>query len=623
MRGSKGVPYRSKHVVAMLLTATLALAAGLAATGARGDTDQPPRDTTPTDPPQTLDVPEPHVDSGVASSPDRVRQEWEYMRGKARGGGVLRDWPPEAVAVEPNASQTQPAADEPPVDEPAEVFKSGAIVTIDTDISDVTRDSIERRVQAAIDRGAKIIVFELDTPGGMVTSALDICDYIKNLKGVKTVAWIHPQAYSAGSMIATACNEIVMAPRSTIGDCGVILGGPTGPSEVPEELRAKAEAPVLEQFRDSAARNGYDTLLCEAMVVKEHVVYWIENKVTGERRFVDDKDYARLVGTDDQAGPFKPIEDTGKDKTTEYEWKPVESYPNPVTGDQTKIRQPVVGDNELLTMSQSQAMAFGFCKAIVADSAELAGHYNMTGQWQRLHFNWSERFTGWLTSMPVRMFLLVIILLGAYVEFHTPGVGVPGLVALICLAIFVGAPYLTGLANVWEIVLILLGFVLLAIEVFVIPGFGITGIGGIVLIIVGLLATFIPEEPGRELPIYWPHLDQGVHGLKIGLITIGTAIVGSIAGMAVISRFLPRISWLRGVFPENPLIDAVAVEDPYRGHAQVGDRGVATSPLRPAGKARFNNVYVDVVTEGDLVDQGAEVEVIERRGNRVVVRQVT
>jgi membrane-bound serine protease (ClpP class) len=202
-------------------------------------------------------------------------------------------------------------------------------------------------------------------------------------------------------------------------------------------------------------------------------------------------------------------------------------------------------------------------------------------------------------------------------------VGVPGLVALICLGIFVGAPYLTGLANVWEIVLILIGFALIGLEIFVIPGFGIAGISGILCVLVGLLATFVPNEPGREFPIYWPHFEYGLRGLRYGAITIGVAFAASIVGMALISRVLPKIRWLHGVIPENPQAVAVTMDDPYRGHARVGDRGKVESALRPAGKARFENMLVDVVTEGELIDPPAEVEVIERRGNRVVVRRVS
>ncbi|MCB9849675.1 MAG: S49 family peptidase [Phycisphaerales bacterium] len=491
----------------------------------------------------------------------------------------------------------------------------GAIITIHGEISDVTTESLRRRIKMARDEGARVIVFELDTPGGMVSSALDICAMIKNLTDIKTVAWVNTDAYSAGSMISMACDEIVMSSSSVIGDCGVILGGPTGPQEVPEALRAKAESPVIEQFQDSAARNGYDPLLCESLVVKEIVVYWVENTKTGERRFIDEAEKEKLFGEDTEGFQADDEEQSGPN-----EWKLIKSYVDPVSKRKIDFSQPIVKDTQLLTMSQSRATAFGFCKAIVSTPQELAARYNIAGEWAHFDFSWSENLTGWLTSMPVRIFLLVIILLGAYVEFHTPGVGVPGLVALIALGIFVGAPYLTGLANVWEIVIILIGFLLLALEIFVIPGFGIAGISGIMCVIVGLLATFMPDEPGRTFPIYWPQLEPGVKGLESGVVVLASGAAAGVVAMIIFSRVLPHIPWLQSAIPLNPTrVDTGPSTDPYHGYARVGDIGTVVSTLRPAGKARFGDELVDVVTLGDYIEPPADVRVVERAGNRVVV----
>jgi len=501
--------------------------------------------------------------------------------------------------------------------------RHGAIIKIEGEISDVTTESVRRRVEAARDNGAKVIVFEMNTPGGAVSAALDICNLIKNLHDIHTVAWVNTDAYSAGSMISLACDEIVMTGASVLGDCGVILGGPTGPQEVPEELRAKAESPVIEQFRDSASRHDYDPLLCESMVVKEIVVYWVENTQTGERRFVDEAEKQRLFGEEQSIFPAADADADAEDAAPKPEWRLVPNYIDIVSGKSVTVTQPVVKATELLTMSQSRAYAFGFCKAIVPDAHELAARYSVAGPWLRLDSNWSENLTRWLTSMPVRIFLLVIILLGAYVEFHTPGVGVPGLVALIALAIFVGAPYVSGLANVWEIAIVLIGFALLAVEIFVIPGFGIAGISGIVCIIVGLLATFIPDEPGRSFPIYWPQFQPGIDGLKTGVIVLASGASAGVVAMIIFSRIMPRLSWLHGAMPPNPVAMGVgAIVDPYHGYARVGDVGLVTSTLRPSGKARFGDQLVDVVTRGEYVDPATEVEVIERAGNRVVVQAV-
>lgn len=511
---------------------------------------------------------------------------------------------------------------------------SAALLPITSEITDVTVESVKRRIDEARRQGVGTIILDLDTPGGLVTSSIAVADLIKNLEGIRTIAWVHPNAHSGGTIVAVACDEIVMAKSSRMGDSQVIFGGPTGVGAVPEELQPKAYTPVLAEFRASCRLRGYDQNLCEAFVLPEREVWWIEHTKTGERRFVFREEKEKLIPEVKPATPpkaEKPVD--GKDEPdapsaaapiTEpaSDWKLVIECHDPVLDMVVKTRQPIVPSDQLLEMSAGEAQAYGFSKGIVTSESDLRNRYNL-GSIVQLAPLWSESLALWMTSMWVRGFLLVIILLGAYVEFHTPGVGVPGLVALICLAIFVAAPYLTGLANVWEILCLIMGMVLIALELFVIPGFGVAGITGIGLVIVGLVATFVPEEPGRSFPIYLPSLPGTVSALKAALLTVVSAMATSLIGMVMLSRFLPRLPVLSRIVPANPTPSDVLVEDPYHGAARVGDVGLALGPLRPAGKARFSGTLVDAVTQGEYIEPGTRVEIIEQRGNRVVVRAVS
>ena len=110
--------------------------------------------------------------------------------------------------------------------------------------------------------------------------------------------------------------------------------------------------------------------------------------------------------------------------------------------------------------------------------------------------------------------------------------------------------------------------------------------------------------------------------LKTGILSLGAGLFGSVVGMILLAIYLPKMPMAGRIISANPDHDAIQIDDPYHGAAQMGDIGVAESLLRPSGKARFGSVLVDVVTEGDHVDADSRIEVVERHGNRVVVRCV-
>lgn len=523
-----------------------------------------------------------------------------------------------------------------------------AVLQLHGEINDVMVDSLKRRIATAKERDAKTIIFDMDTPGGLVTSSIAIADLIRHLDDIHTVAWVNPNAHSGGAIVAVSADEIVMSRSSRIGDAQVIMFGPGGADAVPEDIEAKAITPVLADLRASAKLNGYSQTMCEAFVIPDREVWWIEHKETGERKFVFRAEKLHLVGADEGeipsvfSKPEKKKPDTeseddsgknapkGADTDTqsdesraadEKQWTLVKTYYDVIVGTELDVIQPVVRSDQLLEMSAAEAYAYGFSKGVISDRDALS-EYVAASDVSYLAPNWSESLAYWLTSMYVRGFLLVLIFLAAYVEFHTPGVGVAGLTALVALAIFVAAPYMTGLATTWEILIIGLGIVLIGVELFVIPGFGVAGISGLVLVLLGLLATFVPTEPGQPLPISLPSLPATQEYLRRGMITIMTSIIMSVIGMFVLGKYLPKTTIFARLAPANPTPSEVAIDDAYRGAAMVGDTGKATTPLRPSGKALFGDVLVDVVTRGELVDAGSSVQVIERRGNQVKVRAV-
>ncbi|MFQ5807538.1 MAG: nodulation protein NfeD [Phycisphaerae bacterium] len=482
------------------------------------------------------------------------------------------------------------------------------VIPIKGEINDVLRRSIERRLDEARADGFDLVVFEMDTRGGLVTSALDISKLIKRLpdENIRTVAWVNDQAYSAGALISVAAQEILMSSTASIGDCAPIMISPIGGMEqLGETERAKAESPILQEFRDSAVRNGYDHLLCRAMVTVGIEVWWVENKQTGERKFVDGSDKKQLIDDVD---------------AEQREWQVVKTYRDPRFDKEVPAKTPTDEEGELLTLSEGEAVAYGFANAIAADLQQVAAQLGLAAALKRIDTSGWENFAMWLNSPLVRGILFVIMLLGAYIEFQSPGLIVPGVTALVALGIFLGAPYAAGLADIWTIILLVVGLVLLAVEIFVLPGFGVAGILGVVLILVAFLGSFVPAEPGAP-PFSWPSLDSTWTAIQTGILVLSSSVIIAVTGIALLARYLPSMPFGRRLVLANPQdADALAISDPHPNVALVGDIGIVTGDLRPGGQARFGQEIVDVQSQGEYVDAGRSVQVIVHDGPKVVVR---
>jgi membrane-bound serine protease (ClpP class) len=237
--------------------------------------------------------------------------------------------------------------------------------------------------------------------------------------------------------------------------------------------------------------------------------------------------------------------------------------------------------------------------------------------------NWSEEMVRWLNSPAVIGVLVTIALLGLYIEFQTPGVWLPGIIAVICFIIIIGSKFLIGMANWVEVALFITGLLLLFVEIFIIPGFGIAGFIGILFILGGLFGMLIKNPPDR-LP--WPQTEFDWQFLNDQIWAIGLGTLVFLVLAWLLSKYLPKSRVFSGLLLSPKAgqgateVNLTAPPEAGKIDIKVGQQGEAMSRLRPAGKAKFAEAIVDVVTEGAFIDKGTKVTIIEVTGNRVVVR---
>lgn len=477
---------------------------------------------------------------------------------------------------------------------PAEITKS-VVIPIHGMINGSLYDAVRRKVIRAHAQGAQLIIFDLDTPGGELGAAQEIVDLIRTeLAEVRTVAFVNSMAMSAGAYITLFCDQIVMTPYGKFGDAAPI----TMNGELPDTAKAKVVSFLRGEFRIAAEQHGYPQALVEGMIDRNVEVWLVQNVNTGEKRYVLRDDASKDV----QFLPDRPDLAPKPDKP----WK---------------VLRVVLPKGELLTVTRSEAQEFGFLHAGVDDLAGVRKLYNITREPEMLTDTWSERVAAFLTSPTVTALLVLGLLFFGYIEVQHPGVTVPGAIAVACLVLLVGSRYVAGLAQVWEIVLFFIGLILLLVEIFVTPGFGVAGIIGGILCLVGLLAMLVAAAPG-EWP--YPHSPLMREHFLSGLFAV---IVGFLAGVAlciITARFLPRMPVANRLMlaelktaPDTPASEKFALRQ-----IAPGAIGVVEALCRPVGIARFGEVVMDVVAEGEFIPRGTSVVVMRNEGNRLIVRPV-
>ena len=466
------------------------------------------------------------------------------------------------------------------------------VIDIRNEIGSGLGTYISDGIQTAETAGADAIVFDVDTPGGRVDSAVNIIRSIQDTQ-VPTLAFVNRQAISAGAMISIACNQIVMTSGGTIGDSAPVnIQG--------QEVGEKAISYIQGTIRATAERENRNPDIAEAMVDKELVL-------------------VKLV--DGQIIKLLPEEYIAREEE----------------GEEMEI---LCAQGKLLTLSTQQALDYGFADAQAETLADLLAQYEIVevdgtklpltedGIAQRqqdfgseinrlktlagariteVEATLADRVVFFITNPLISSLLLSLGILGIFIEIRTPGFGIPGFLGLLCVGLFFGGHMLTKIGAEWAFLLFLIGIGLIALEVFVIPGFGVAGILGITLMLGSVFFVFDKAYEFRTA-VMW---------LSVSVILSG--------GLVILAAFL---------LPETQLFRRLAlstVMDTQMGYhssssedfqAYLGQSGTALTPLRPSGTARIANNRVDVVTVGDFIAQDSTVKVVNVEGPKVFVEAV-
>ena len=411
---------------------------------------------------------------------------------------------------------------------------------------------IQRTLEDAESNEATAVIFDINTFGGRVDAATQIKDAILGAD-ILTIAFINRRAISAGALISLSCEKIYMTGGGLIGAATAVdMTGKKGSEKVISFMR--------EEMASTAEKRGRSKEIARGMVDEEltftHLV------IGGDSIKVDDiegrKDGKLISLTTEQALKYKIADGTAENM-------------------------------------EALLDSLGYSSFKTIETSE----------------NWSEAIVRFLTNPVVASLLTTFGFLGILFELQSPGWGIPGFVGLACLILSLSASYIAQLATMSDMLFVLTGLALILLEVLVIPGFGIAGLGGIGLMIYGLYLLLLPDIPvGEEV------LGQAMDGFLIGL-------VGAVIGLVLLAKLMIKTKfWEQLTAP-----DTQKKEDGYSNtlgwESLQGETGIADTDLHPSGWVRVKDQRIFVVSEGEFIEEGKEIKILSVDGNRVLVRELT
>jgi membrane-bound serine protease (ClpP class) len=468
--------------------------------------------------------------------------------------------------------------------------RTAVVIPLHEDINPLSGALLERKFQQAIDSGADVIVLDIHSPGGFTYVTFELMDMVLDAKQVETVAFIEKDAISGAALLSLACDRIIMLPDARIGDAGEIVMGADGKFRYTE---AKSRSVLAQKVRDTAEARGRPLALAEKMVDKDMVVFESTNKTTGEKKYISNKEWDSLAKPDEwEKG--KPVREAGKEM--------------------------------FFIANGKRAVELGFATEVIQNRDQLAEALNARQPMQVMKRTWSDTFVFLLNTGFATFLLIAIGLIALVIEFSAPGISIGGLTSLLCFSLFFWSRFLGGTSGWLEVILFVVGLTFIAIEFFVIPGFGFAGIGGIVLVLGSLVMA---SSRG-----FFPETNEELNGLGSNVLTVAGAFLCFIVSLFFLARYigempgLSRLTLKPAIAPPSLGGSTLVArqrndELPAWQLVDVGDVGTTVSPLRPSGKVQIRDLVVDVVTEGDFVDTGCEICVVAKQGVKVTVRALS
>jgi len=441
----------------------------------------------------------------------------------------------------------------------AESVKKFYIIDLKKDIGSTSWLYIQKGFESAKVYNADYIFVHMNTYGGEVLYADSIRTQILNSK-IPVYVFVDNNAASAGALIAISCDKIFMRKGASIGAATVV-------NQTGEKMPDKYQSYMRATMRSTAEAHGKDTLI------------------------------------------------NGKDTT--YRWKRDPLIAEAMVDERTVI-PGVVDSGKILTFTALEAVKNNYCEGIAESIPQVIESKLRINNYEIQKFqptSWDE-IKGFLMSSVMQGIFIMLIIGGIYFELQTPGIGFPLGVAITAAVLYFAPLYMDGLAANWEILLFLVGLVLVALELFVIPGFGIAGISGITLVIAGLTLSLLNNIDFNFEPVK-------AESISKALLTV----IGGTSMAFFLIIYLSSKIGTKGIFRNVALNTTLENKEGYIGVPManvnlIGKTGTASTVLRPSGKVIVEGTVYDAVSVVGFIEKGQTIKVLRYETGQVYVEEV-
>ena len=429
-------------------------------------------------------------------------------------------------------------------------------IDIHQEINPTTRLFLSKGMQEAQSLQAQAIIIDMNTYGGTVVDADSMRSAIL-YSPIPVYTFINNNAISAGALIAIASEKIFMVK-------GAVIGAATAIIQTGEAAPDKFQSSVRGIIKTTAEFHGKDTIITQ--------------------------------------------------QDTVFKWKRDPIYAEAMVDESVHI--PLVSDSgKVITFTTEEAVKYGYCDGIASSVEDIIENHLKMGEYQIVSYKPSLfiKTKGFFMNPALQAVLIMLIVAGIYFELQSPGLGFAGAVALAASILYFTPLWMEGVAQHWEIILFVIGIVLIAIEIFAIPGFGVAGISGIILAVSGLVLALLNNNNFDFQPVDLTDASRA-------LLTVMCGIILSFAAMLYLSSRIGEKGLFRKIALQTD-IDSTIITSEEKLSLQ-GKTGVTLTVLRPSGKVVIDGDLYDAISESGLfIAENTPVKVVKHEAAQIYVNE--